>query len=169
MSSDYAEHLIQVLSALDLSRMGEAVNLIRGARMYKATVYICGNGGSAATAEHFATDLQRRGVKAFSLASNISATTAWSNDQGFINSFANQLCVRDRGDVLVAISVSGDSENVIQAVSEFGNKLSTIALVGANKGRLVDKATLSFVVPTHDVEVCEDVHLAICHMIARNL
>ncbi|HMO58713.1 MAG TPA: SIS domain-containing protein [Roseiflexaceae bacterium] len=143
-----------------------------------ATIIVCGNGGSAASATHFACDLakwtiapERRRLRALALTDNIALMTAWSNDTAYERVFIEQLISLYRpGDTLVAISGSGNSPNVLRAV-EWANAQGapTIGLTGFDGGRLAGLAAVSLVAPSHLMPEVEDVHIAICHALAVSL
>jgi D-sedoheptulose 7-phosphate isomerase len=143
-----------------------------------ATIIICGNGGSAATASHFACDLakwtinpNRRRLRALALTDNIPVMTAWSNDTAYERVFLEQLMSLYRpGDTLVTISGSGNSPNVLRAV-EWANQQGapTIGLCGFGGGKLAGLAQVPLVVPSHFMPEVEDVHMAICHGLAVSL
>jgi D-sedoheptulose 7-phosphate isomerase len=142
------------------------------------TIIVCGNGGSAASASHFACDLAkwtisagRRRVRALALTDNIPVMTAWSNDTAYDRVFVEQLMSLYRpGDTLVAISGSGNSPNVLRAV-EWANTQGavTIGMSGFNGGRLAQLARIALVVPNHLMPQVEDVHMALCHALAVSL
>jgi D-sedoheptulose 7-phosphate isomerase len=138
------------------------------------TVFVLGNGGSAATASHFACDLakgtQAPALPAFrviSLNDNIPLLTAWANDTHYERIFAEQLATLVRADdILVAISASGNSPNVLAAarVARASGAI-TIALTGKTGGRLARLADLTIRVPAQPIEQVEDAHLAIAHSV----
>ena len=136
-------------------------------------IFVCGNGGSAATASHFVCDLSkgvylRSGVHvpAMALNDNVPLLTAWSNDVAYSEAFRQRLASFVRqGDAVVAISASGRSQNVIQAIDK-GQETYRVGLTGMGGGFLVDTCNDSIVVESENYGVIEDVHLAICHMLA---
>lgn len=143
-----------------------------------ATIVVCGNGGSAGSASHFACDLAKwticegcRRVRALALTDNVPVMTAWSNDTAYERVFVEQLMSHYRqGDTLVAISGSGNSPNVLRAV-EWANQQGapTIGLSGFDGGKLARLARLALVVPNHVMPQVEDVHMALCHGLAVSL
>jgi D-sedoheptulose 7-phosphate isomerase len=169
-----------LLGAVDLRVVVRVVDALRSARERGATVYVAGNGGSAATASHFATDLSRRTpegggprVRAISLTDNIAWMTALANDLGYEHVFAGQLrALARRGDVLVAISASGNSPSILRAVEaarEAG--AATIALIGFDGGQLRSAVDLAVHVASDQglYGPVEDVHVAIHHAVAACL
>ena len=142
------------------------------ARDQGRTVFIIGNGGSAATSAHMATDLCKvtavdgqPGVRAVSLPDNVALLTAWSNDAAHEYSFSRPLqAYLEPGDVLIAISASGRSPNVLEA-TRLANRMGavTIGLTGFGGGELVRIAQISLVADAHDYGLVEDAHLAVNH------
>src|SRR3990172_8701335 len=165
------EYLQQVRQALDavseeeVLRVGQALLL---ARQRGSTVYLLGNGGSASTDSHAANDLTKTGsvgagpaLRTISLPDNVSMLTAWANDTAFENIFSAQLEALLRpGDVVVAISGSGNSPNVLRAV-ETARKMdaTSVGLAGFAGGRLREMADLCVVVPGLAQGPIEDLHL----------
>ncbi|QAR32099.1 SIS domain-containing protein [Geovibrio thiophilus] len=180
MNRNYAESYIKKLTALLENTDTEAVNriieLLEELDPFENTVYFMGNGGSAATASHFATDLgvglKLRGIKNFSvicLSDNIPAVTAISNDVGYDNIFYAQLKNRlKKGDVLVAISASGNSPNIVKA-AEYAKKTGTriIGCTGFDGGKLRELSDINFHVQTEKGEygLVEDMHMILDHII----
>jgi D-sedoheptulose 7-phosphate isomerase len=180
MNRNYAESYIKKLTTLLENTDTEAVNriieLLDGLDPFENTVYFMGNGGSAATASHFATDLgvglKLRGIKNFSvmcLSDNIPAVTAISNDVGYDNIFYAQLKNRlKKGDVLVAISASGNSPNIVKA-AEYARSLGAriIGCTGFDGGKLRELSDISFHVQTEKGEygLVEDMHMILDHII----
>lgn len=135
----------------------------------------CGNGGSAADCQHIATELvsslrhdfERPGIAAVALTTDSSLLTAYSNDFGFAGVFRRQVeALGRRGDVLIGISTSGSSENVVQAVEAArAAGLRTIALTGAGGGRLAALADVAVRVPARDTQHVQEAHIMIGHIL----
>ena len=162
---------LDAISTADVRRVVEA---ILDASRRSATVYVAGNGGSASTASHLACDLSkstivdgRRLVRVTSLCDNMALVTAWANDVSYEHAFAEQLVgVVHPADVLLAISVSGDSPSVLSAVAVAGAQGAlTVGLVGRGGGALGAAADIVVRVDSQDYGVVEDCHLAIQHAI----
>lgn len=143
-----------------------------------ATFITCGNGGSAATASHFAGDLtkatrhdQRNPVRALCLNDNQTGLTAWANDTTYDQALAEQLKSLGRaGDVFLPISGSGNSPNVLQAtVYAKRHRMFVLALTGSGGGQLAAMADVAVVVPTDEMPAIEDVHMALCHVLTNAL
>lgn len=143
-----------------------------------ATILTCGNGGSAATASHFAGDVTkatrhplRKPVRAICLNDNMTATTAWANDTSYSRALAEQLQSLGRpGDIFLPISGSGNSPNVIQAAAYAKQQqMLILALTGSGGGELAQMADVAVIVPSDEMPAIEDVHMAICHVLVNEL
>ncbi len=141
-------------------------------------VFIIGNGGSAATASHFALDLAKNTImpqvprlKAISLTDHVPLITAWSNDTAYEHIFAEQLAnLIEPGDVVIGISASGNSSNVINALLlAQQSRAYTIGLLGATGGRIKDIVDAYVLAPGQNIEQEEDAHLIIAHVITRHM
>jgi D-sedoheptulose 7-phosphate isomerase len=145
-----------------------ALKIMTSARDRRSKLYFVGNGGSAAIASHMAADFTKAGgFSAFAL-NDAAALTAWSNDCGYEKSYVSQLHNHlDNGDVVIAISSSGASRNIIDAVDvdhQGPHEFDRITLSGFNPGNpLRAKGDLNFYVPSHRYGVVEVVHLMILH------
>jgi D-sedoheptulose 7-phosphate isomerase len=173
-SASYLAATRDVLSRLDSDLIDRISEVIWQAYNQGRTVYLFGNGGSAALASHIACDLAkgtvasgRRRLRAVSLTDNISLLTAWANDTHYEEIFAEQLHnVVEAGDVVLAISSSGNSRNVVRGLEvarEAG--ATTIALTGFNGGKVKGLSDLCVVVPSDNVQYIEDAHLSVTHAI----
>ena len=172
----YTSHLIALLERLDVSVVARLADVLVDARVAGRTVFVAGNGGSATTASHWAVDLAHGThvagappLRAVSLSDNIGSITALANDRDYESVFSGQLekLLRPQ-DVLVVISASGNSPNVIRAV-EYANAhgATTVGVLGFDGGRLKDLCQLALVVPTGHGEYgpVEDVHLVLNHIL----
>jgi len=170
----YKRDLLEAIERIDLEAVGRAIEWMREARDAGRTIFVCGNGGSASTASHFACDMvkgasyerpQRFRIQA--LTDSLPTLTAYSNDVNYEAVFVEQLKnFAQPGDVVMAISGSGNSPNVLRAV-EYANSIGckTLALTGRDGGRLGAMAQLNLRVPVPHMGRIEDAHLIICHMI----
>lgn len=169
----YVEALVRVLHALPLDALGRALDALEGAYRDGRQVFLAGNGGSAATASHMCNDLiwgvarlGRPGFRAVCLTDNVPLLTAVANDTSYAEIFLPQLTALGReGDLLIAISGSGESPNVVRAVErarELGMK--TIGFLGFSGGRLKDLVDLPVVVPADDYGPIEDAHMMFDHL-----
>ena len=158
-----------------LSRIQDAAGLIIQAYRSGNKTLFCGNGGSAADAQHLAAELSGRfyidrpPIHAEACHVNSSFMTAVSNDYGFEIAYARYIkAVGKKGDVLVAISTSGNSENIVQALCqarEIG--FSCILLTGFKEGRMVEKSDLLINVPSTDTPRVQEMHILIGHIICE--
>ena len=177
IANHYIDRLANVLELVPRSDVARAINLLHEARLAGRRVYLIGNGGSAATASHLACDLTKttRGalpaLRAISLVANASVLTAWANDVAYERVFAEQ--IRDLvepQDVVLAISASGNSPNVIWGlVAATEARARTIGLLGFDGGRARSLVEIAIHIPCNDYGVVEDVHAAIGHAITAAL
>jgi len=175
----YLSYLKQVIDGIDRGEVARFAATLLAARERGATVFFIGNGGSAVTATHFANDLAigtRSSIKPFrvvSLADNTAIMTAVANDSGYDRVFAEQVRALARaGDVLVAISASGNSPNLIAAFDEAGQLgVHTVAITSFDGGRLKPQAAESLHIPTEPKAYgpAEDAHLILNHVVANYL
>ncbi len=158
-------------------KLKKAIDVIYNALKNGNKILICGNGGSAADSQHFAAEivgrfkLERKGMPAIALTTDTSILTAIGNDYGFDRIFERQVeALGKEGDVLVGISTSGNSENVIKAVNkarEMG--IYTIGLLGKSGGKLKDIVDLALIVPSNDTARIQECHLTIYHVICEEV
>jgi D-sedoheptulose 7-phosphate isomerase len=139
-------------------------------------VLLCGNGGSAADAQHIATEMTvkmrkvREPMAAVALTTNPSLLTAQANDLGFDTVFSRQVAsLGSSEDILIAISTSGNSANVLEAVNAArGMQMKTIGLIGCGGGKLAPLCDISIVVPSDEVQRIQETHIAIGHIICEH-
>jgi len=178
-SKSYFDYLKNVLDKIDVAEVRRFVEVILAARERGSTIFFIGNGGSATTASHFANDLAfgtkeyEKPFRAMSLTDNVSVLTALGNDCGYENIFALQLKnYGKKGDVLVGISASGNSPNLLRAF-EYASVagIETIALTAFDGGKMKKMADKGVHVPTGMKEYgpAEDVHMILDHLIASYL
>lgn len=174
----YFDELRDLLTRLPVGEIAAVVRVLRRARETGQMVYICGNGGSASTASHFAVDLAKTalvpgqpGIRAIALTDNVELITAWGNDVSYDDVFAGQLANLVRpGDVVIAISGSGNSPNVLRAVALANERGAvTIGFSGFRGGRLNDLVHRGVVVPSDSMQQIEDVHLILNHVLVTCL
>ena len=151
---------------------------IKNARNGNNKIFIMGNGGSASTSSHFVSDLLKTSLtkeanrtKAMSLTDNIPVLMAWANDTSFENIFSNQLeNFLEKGDLVIGISGSGNSENVINAIEVANSKeAKTICLLGKDGGKLAKVSQSNLIIPNNDMLTIETMHLLICHLLTSLL
>lgn len=170
---DYLNTVARVLESLSAEDVGKALDVLVRAHAEGRQVFLIGNGGSAATASHMANDLTwgmtRGSVTAFraiSLADNVPLMTAIANDSGYEHIFSSQLeTLAHRGDVVIAISGSGNSPNVLRAL-EVAKKLelTTVGFLGMDGGQAKRMVDVAVVVPAKDYGPIEDVHMVLDHL-----
>lgn len=174
----YSKELQEVLAGLDVEKIETVIGILQRARLDGRLVFIIGNGGSASTASHFVCDLtkntRRDGsplVRAVCLGDNLASLTAYANDEGYERVFSGQLAnLVSSDDVLIAISTSGNSKNVLHAVEVAKvHKALTIGFTGADGGQLSRMVDVNLYVPSDRIEYVEDVHLILEHMITARL
>ena len=148
------------------------------ARTEGRTVFFFGNGGSASTASHFVVDISKvatrgegRRIRCVGLSDNIPSMTAWANDADYSRIFSEQLKgLAGAGDVAVAISGSGNSPNVLEAVRAARTLgVTTIGLTGMGGGKLKDLVDVALVVPSNSMQHTEDVHVIVLHLLTAYL
>lgn len=172
--ADYLHTLTQLLAAVDTAAVSAAVDLLYACWQTDRRLVFCGNGGSGSTCTHMACDFQKNlyldGGKPFevvSLSDSQALLLAWGNDTAFSNVFAGQARTwLRRGDVLMAISGSGNSQNVLEAVAvarEVG--ATTIGLCGYGGGKLAGLSDLPLVVNLPNMQLVEDMHMVLCHIL----
>jgi D-sedoheptulose 7-phosphate isomerase len=174
----YLAQVADVLGRLPVEALERMVYRLEEARWKSQQVFTCGNGGSAATAIHFASDLSKGAlapdkppIKAESLCDNIALLTAWANDVAYDEIFAQQMTPWVKpGDVLIAISGSGNSANVLRAVDVAkAAGATTIGFTGFNGGKLKGMVDICITVASDSMEQIEDVHLLLCHLVTTCL
>jgi len=174
----YINELKGTLDKLPLDEMNQVINLLHEARMTGRKVFIFGNGGSASTASHFLCDLGKNtrqpdypNFKVIGLTDNMPIFSAYANDEGYDSVFANQLeNMLDAGDVVIGISTSGKSPNVLKAIELANQKgATTVGFTGNDGGRLGPMVDIELRVKSYCIEQIEDVHLIFEHMITKVL
>lgn len=161
-----------------LAAVRQIVPLLLRARDDRRTVFFFGNGGSASTASHFVVDISKvatrgdgRRIRCVGLSDNIPSMTAWANDADYSRIFSEQLKgLAGPGDVAVAISGSGNSPNVLEAVRAARTLgVVTIGLTGMGGGKLKEMVDVALVVPSQSMQHTEDVHVSVLHLLTAYL
>jgi len=177
-TNQYFSELEQMLRSISRSHLDAILELLETAYRSGHRIFIMGNGGSAATASHFALDLAKNTIapgaprlKAISLTDHVPLITAWSNDTAYEHIFAEQLATMiEPGDAVIGISASGNSLNVINAMLLAKRyDAATIALLGAQGGRLKEMVDACILAPGQNIEQEEDAHLILTHVITRHM
>lgn len=170
----YLEQQKAALESIPVDKVSEVIQLFKKALREDRQIFVFGNGGSGTNASHFVTDLGKsasdntfRRFRCFSLSDNVSWITAIGNDYAYEDVFLRQLQNYARaGDVVLVMSVSGSSPNIVKAVEWCKqNNVHTIALVGGKRGALADVADDVIVIESTHYGRVEDCHMHICHMI----
>ena len=170
----YKTDVLQAIETIDLEKVGQAIGIFAQARDEGRRIFVCGNGGSASTASHFVCDMVKgasfqrdKRFRIMALTDSLPTITAYANDVGYDCVFVEQLKnFAEPGDVLLAISGSGNSPNVLRAM-EYANSIGcrTIALSGRNGGKLGPIAHLNLLASHPHMGRIEDVHTIVMHMI----
>jgi len=174
---EYFEELERVSSELSHHVVDQIAGALFQAYQYGRTVYTFGNGGSASLASHFACDLGKgtahcnggRRFRVLALTDNVPTLTAWANDSSYEDIFSEQLAtfVQPR-DVVFAISGSGNSKNVLRALRTARQAGAVIlGISGFQGGQMRELCDICVVVPSNNMQIIEDLHLAIAHSIFR--
>src|SRR6266487_525597 len=175
---NYAKALQETINQLPKEEIVRAMELLHRVRLGGRQVFIMGNGGSASTATHFVCDLakntRKEGLphyKVIGLSDNMAIFLAYANDEGYENVFAQQLAnLVMPEDIVIAISASGNSRNVLNAVllAKRANA-TTIGFTGFNGGSLASMVDINIHVNSNIIEHVEDIHLMLEHMIVKSL
>lgn len=176
----YFNNLKKIFNKIDFEKIAQIVKIINVAYKNDHQIFIIGNGGSASTASHFCCDLSKgilghkgdnpvKRIKAISLTDNMALISAWANDTSYENIFVEQLKnLLKPNDVLIGISASGNSQNIIRAI-KYANKQKaiTIGFLGFDGGALLNLVNYSIVVKENHYGRVEDVHLILAHLISE--
>ncbi|MFH1067281.1 MAG: SIS domain-containing protein [bacterium] len=176
--SSYQSRFCDIIQQVDKQAIEGAIALILEAWQAGRKIFTCGNGGSALAASHFITDWNKsifmatgRPFYGICLNDNIGLLTAYANDVSYEDVFREQLKnFMSPKDLLLVISGSGNSPNVLRAVeyaNENGGK--TLAFCGFDGGKVKSLAQHAVWVPCHDMQICEDIHLVLGHMVMKAL
>jgi D-sedoheptulose 7-phosphate isomerase len=178
LAQSYLRDLQTMLAKVDSSAVAAAVGLLARAHENHRTLFVCGNGGSAATASHIACDLakntcapDRRRLRVIGLCDNTAWLSALANDRGYDSVFVEQMSnLLEPGDVLIAISASGNSPNIVRA-AEFARAhgASVVGLAGFGGGKLKALSDVCVLLDAASYGLVEDGHLAINHIFTEAL
>ncbi|MCP5096002.1 MAG: SIS domain-containing protein [Chloroflexi bacterium] len=175
---NYISTLKETLDLLDEAAINKTIDKLHQARLEKRKIFVMGNGGSASTSSHFVGDLSKNTrndnvphFRMIGLADNMTGFSAYANDEGYETVFANQLAnLVDAGDVVIGISASGNSANVLNAI-ELANAsgATTIGFTGFSAGKLGGMVAIHNHVPSDCIEQVEDIHLVLAHLVTTEL
>lgn len=168
----------QLAQQLDTHAFQQGIDIIKAAFENGKKIITCGNGGSASTASHYITDWNKmvnistgKKFRGVSLCDNVGLITAYGNDLTYADVFAGQIdALMDEGDLLVAVSGSGNSPNVLKAIEAAHRAKGTVlGVVGYDGGKMMPMCEHSVWVKSFDMQLCEDVHLMFGHMVMKTL
>ncbi len=174
----YVVDLQHILDNLPLNKVQILIDLLHDARLNNQQVFIMGNGGSASTASHFVCDLGKNThsegwprFRVLGLTDNMASFSAYANDEGYEMVFAQQLAaLAQSNDIVIAISTSGNSPNVLKAIEVAARKQAkTVGFTGFDGGSLAQMVDLNIHIDSNCIEHVEDVHLMLEHMICKEL
>lgn len=178
--NSYFTRDIQLINAVDQEKLAKIINFIEEVVRNKKTIFVAGNGGSAATGAHLVEDFQKLNlgkhpqakkerVKVICLTDNIPLMTAWANDEGFQYIFSEPLKnMGDAGDLIILITGSGNSVNILEAAKAAKElNIKTVALLGFDGGQAKDLVDEYLIVPDSCYAYVEDLHMILIHLIAN--
>lgn len=174
--NDYADKLKTALLSVDQDSLKKAVEVLENTFLRNSNIFVCGNGGSAAISDHFMCDHSKCihsdtnfSPKVFSLSSNMSLITAIGNDISYEDVYSYQIeMFGQTGDTLVVVSSSGNSPNILKALTAAKSSgMNTIALVGFNGGKAKNLADIVLHVPINNYGITEDAHQSLMHILAQ--
>lgn len=171
----YLDQLSQLIQSFDIEKINGIAGVLKRARDEDRQIFVFGNGGSAATASHFVVDMvkgaslnREKRFRIMALTDQVPTITAYANDIGYDAVFEQHLRNFARpGDVVIAISGSGNSPNALRAI-EYANSIgcTTIGFAGFEGGQLAALSQHAFVVPSNHMGRIEDCHMLACHLLA---
>ncbi|MFZ5806119.1 MAG: SIS domain-containing protein [Verrucomicrobiota bacterium] len=174
----YVERLNEALKSYDWMPVEELAEAMKEAWERDRQIFVCGNGGSAANALHWANDFiypvcksGGRGMRITALPANTSILTCLGNDISYDEIFSHQLATLARaGDLLIVLSGSGNSPNIVRALQKAREiKMKTFAILGFDGGKCLKLADTALHLPVHDMQIAENFQMIICHAIMQAL
>jgi len=177
-AENYFEEMKRIFDELPLEKLEKVIEVLCNAYENESCIFIMGNGGSGSTASHFACDVNKgvsyglkKRFRVISLNDNIPTILAYANDKSYDVIFVEQLAnFLKPSDVVIGMSGSGNSVNVIKALQYANENLATsIGFTGFDGGQLSKTASISIVVPAYDMQKVEDLHLILAHIIMQSL
>ena len=175
---NYINEHKKVFDSIDKKNTNDCIKKIIEKINLNKKIITCGNGGSASTASHYITDWNKmfnlssgKKLRGLSLADNIGLITAYGNDINYEEIFSGQLnSIMDEGDLLIVISGSGNSPNIISAIKK-AHELNgeVVGVLGYDGGEAKKLCDLSFHVPSWDMQICEDIHLSFGHLVMKTI
>ncbi len=173
----YSERLHAAINDFDWEPVNQLLVRLRACRQNGNRVFLCGNGGSAANAVHMANDFmygagqRSEGLKAIALTANVAVITCIANDVDYADIFSYQLATQgEAGDILIALSGSGNSENIIRTIQQAKNMdIQSFAILGYAGGRCKELTNVAIHFPIDDMQISEDIQLIVAHMLIQQL
>lgn len=171
----YLDEIGDILQRLPQEQIAQVIKILRQTRADRKQIFLIGNGGSAATASHFANDLIKATVaegkprmKAIALTDNVPVMLAYANDCGYETIFVEQLdALAEPGDLLIAFSGSGRSPNVIKTLDLARERgLTTVGITGRDGGQMPEWCDVCLIAPCEPMVQIEDVHVVLTHLIS---
>jgi D-sedoheptulose 7-phosphate isomerase len=175
---EYASKLSSVLTTTDWSCVAKLAELMEQTRKQRKQVFLCGNGGSAANAIHWANDLTaalfkgtRDALRTHALPANTAVMSCIGNDLSYERVFSQQIRVlAEPGDILIVFSGSGNSPNILAALREARTLgMTSVALLGFDGGAALELSDISIHFPIQDMQIAEDLQLVVGHMLMRQI
>lgn len=176
--SSYFDQLSRTIDEIDRASMDHAIALIKKSWEEEKKIFACGNGGSALTASHHIHEWNKmaylstgKPFRGTCLSDSIGLMSAYANDMSYGDVYSEQLKnLMDAGDLVIVLSGSGNSENVVRAL-EYANDNGgvTLAICGHDGGRVKKIAQHSLWIPSFDMQICEDLHFIFGHMVMKSL
>ncbi len=168
----------KVFNQMNENSIKESINLVQETMSINKKIITCGNGGSASTASHYITDWNKmynlatgKKFRGISLTDNVGLISAFGNDMSYEDVFSGQLeAIMEQGDLLVVVSGSGNSPNIIKALKtakKIGGK--TLGVLGYDGGKALPLCDATFHTPSFDMQICEDIHLSFAHLVMKTI
>lgn len=176
--SNYLTAHMRLAQQLNVDAFQRGIDMVKAAFDSGKKIITCGNGGSASTASHYITDWNKmvnlatgKKFRGVSLCDNVGLITAYGNDLSYSDVFSGQIdALMDEGDLLVAVSGSGNSANILKAIKAArGAGGNILGVVGYDGGQMMPMCDHSVWVQSFDMQLCEDVHLMFGHMVMKSL
>lgn len=176
--SNYLNQKKFLMEQTNFKEFQKGINMIESFYSKNKKIFTCGNGGSAHTASHYITDWSKtvllttgKKFRGISLCDNLGLMTAYGNDISFLNIFSGQIDnLMDEGDLLVVVSCSGNSPNIIKAIEAARKaKGKVLGIVGYDGGKIKSLCDHSVWIKSFDMQLCEDMHLMFGHMVMKKI
>ena len=176
--NDYISEHTRVFSSMDVASIKRSIGLVTDTIKKNKKVITCGNGGSAFTASHYITDWNKmynlfsgNKFRGICLADNIGLISAFGNDISYEDVFSGQIAsLMDEGDLLVVVSGSGNSPNILKAIDAArGAGGQVLGVLGFDGGKSISLCDEVFHTPSWDMQICEDIHLSFGHLVMKEL